>query len=183
LVPSPPVEPDPDGAREAGGLARRLWMLSRLEAVNVALVPGCVIVTVLSLGGVVGPWTVLGLVACSLVLTEGALYWWARYDELVRRDRGRLEWTIVLLDRAQRLNVVVLAVAALAQGGWLLARRSIDQDGVLGGALLALAVLEHINYFHVQLMHDTRADLRRLWRARRLRRSHLARDLDRHRRR
>ncbi|MER7128156.1 hypothetical protein ABT338_04230, partial [Streptosporangium saharense] len=46
-----------------------------------------------------------------------------------------------------------------------------------GPALWVFAVLEHVNYFHVQLMHDTRADLARLVRTRRLRRSHLARDL------
>jgi hypothetical protein len=37
-------------------------------------------------------------------------------------------------------------------------------------------VFEHVNYFHVQLMYDTRADVRRL-RASGLRRSHLAADL------
>lgn len=82
-----------------------------------------------------------------------------------------------LLDRAQRLNEVVLTSAAGALVVTFLATGSIDQDGVLGASLLVLAVLEHVNYFHVQLMHDTRSDLRRLWRSKRLRKSHLARDL------
>jgi hypothetical protein len=34
-----------------------------------------------------------------------------------------------------------------------------------------------VNYFHRQLMHDTRADMRRLLSTRRLRRSFLALDL------
>jgi hypothetical protein len=156
-------------------------MLSRLEALNVVLLPGCVVVTVLALGGTVGPGTILGLLACSLVLAEGALYWWARHDALVLRDPRLLRRAIPRLDRAQRLNVLALSVVALAGGLCCLTRRSVDQDVVLGAALLGLAVLEHVNYFHVQLMHDTRADLRRLWRTKRLRRSHLARDLHRHR--
>jgi hypothetical protein len=38
-------------------------------------------------------------------------------------------------------------------------------------------VLEHVNYFHIQLMHDTSNDVRRLLR-RGFRRSSLARNLD-----
>ena len=38
-------------------------------------------------------------------------------------------------------------------------------------------MLEHINYYHYQLMHDTVRDLAYLWQHRRLRRSPLTRDL------
>jgi len=53
--------------------------------------------------------------------------------------------------------------------------------GVVARRMLTLAVLEYINYFVVQLSHETRADLRRLVRTRRLHPSHLAIDLRRHR--
>jgi hypothetical protein len=46
-----------------------------------------------------------------------------------------------------------------------------------GLGLWLFALLEHVNYFHVQLSHQTRADLARLVRTRRLRRSHLSRDM------
>jgi hypothetical protein len=45
-----------------------------------------------------------------------------------------------------------------------------------GLGFAVFAVLEHVNSFHVQLMHDTAADLRRL-RTTGLHASHLARDL------
>jgi hypothetical protein len=48
-----------------------------------------------------------------------------------------------------------------------------------GLAFYALAWLEYVNYFHRQLAYDTVADLRRLRRTRRWRRSPLARDLHR----
>jgi hypothetical protein len=48
---------------------------------------------------------------------------------------------------------------------------------VPGLLLYGLAVAEYVNYFHWQLMHDTRADLRRLLRTGRLQRSHLYADL------
>ncbi|MEV4892856.1 hypothetical protein AB0K48_26090 [Nonomuraea sp. NPDC055795] len=46
-----------------------------------------------------------------------------------------------------------------------------------GVALWVFALLEDVNFFHLQLMHDTRADLAHLMMTRRLRRSHLALDL------
>ncbi|CAM3598201.1 hypothetical protein NOGI109294_04620 [Nocardiopsis gilva] len=48
-----------------------------------------------------------------------------------------------------------------------------------GAGLWTFAVLEQINYFHIQLSHDNRADITRLLRTRRLPRPHLARDLER----
>ena len=60
----------------------------------------------------------------------------------------------------RRLNPVLLAVAlpvlvaALVDGP--------ADEAVAGLAFWLLAVLEHINYFHTQLMYDNAADLRRL---------------------
>jgi hypothetical protein len=56
-------------------------------------------------------------------------------------------------------------------------------QAVPGLCFAALAVAEHVNYFHRQLMYDNAADLRWLVRHRRLRRSHLAVDLGHDRRR
>lgn len=72
----------------------------------------------------------------------------------------------------------VLAVGALAWVSSLLSGAA-GVDLVVGALLWLLAVAEHVNYHHVQLMHDTRADWRRLRRTRHLRRSFLAADLDR----
>jgi hypothetical protein len=60
-------------------------------------------------------------------------------------------------------------------GFWFV--RKPDFTTAPGVVLVALAVAEHVNYFYRQLMHDTRADLRRLWRTRRLHPSHLNIDL------
>ena len=49
---------------------------------------------------------------------------------------------------------------------------------IVWASLLALfAGLEHINYYHRQLMYDNAQDLQWLLRHRRLRRAHLAEDL------
>jgi hypothetical protein len=106
---------------------------------------------------------------------------WTRRDDAVA-------WQI-------RLPALVMVSVVLAQGTlyWHLELRS-ARDGAplppwLGGAFralralsatgLALAALEHVDYYHLQLEHDTAADWAYLRRHRRLRRAALAVDLDR----
>ncbi len=69
-----------------------------------------------------------------------------------------------------------LLAAGIALTGWAVVTAP-GRATLLGVGFALFAGLEHLNYFHIQLMHDTRNDLRRLWSGG-LRRSHLARDLD-----
>lgn len=126
--------------------------------------------------GVIGlPLTmanVVGFALFVLLLLEGAWYWTAKVRQIAApgsclRGAGALALA--------RVGNVAVLVAGLLLIGWA----AVAEPGAgswpgLGFALFA--VLEHVNYFHVQLMYDTTADLRYL-RAHGLRRAHLARDL------
>ena len=79
------------------------------------------------------------------------------------------------LRRPARLANPVLLTAGLAVTGYAVVSDP-GRHTWPGLAFAVFAVFEHINYFAVQLMHDTITDLRRLRRVG-LRRSHLARDL------
>lgn len=169
-------EPVPDEVRtRALARLRYLWTF---EAGNAVLLPAIAVYLVRSSGAGVGLATVSGALLSSVLLLEGAAYWFVKRRQL--RD-GRADETLP----HQRLFAAVRAVgpAVLAVGvlGWLVpAARAAALADVLAGALLwLLAVAEYVNYHHVQLMHDTRADWRRLLRTRRLRRSFMAADLDR----
>jgi len=152
-------------------------MLWTLEAVNAVLMPAVVGGLVLTGGGSLGPAFASGALLCAGLLVLGALYWRAKLAQLRRRAP-------VLPHRrtfARAKPVAALAVVVTGQGCALapLLGETLA-GGVAGGAVLwALGALEYVNYFHRQLMHDTRADLRRLWATRRLRRSFLALDLER----
>ncbi|WP_067168519.1 hypothetical protein [Microtetraspora niveoalba] len=131
--------------------------------------------------GLVGlPTTAPNLVGFALVaalLVQGALYWAAKLRQL--RERGALPG--VRAFQIARATDVPVLVAGLTFTGCAVAAD--PGRGSWPGLLFALfAVLEYVNYFHVQLMHDTAADLRRLLTTG-PRRSHLARDLARRRRR
>ncbi|MFI5914198.1 hypothetical protein [Dactylosporangium sp. NPDC051541] len=111
---------------------------------------------------------VLGMTLIALFLLIGAAYWALKYAQLAARHRHPAGMHVF-----RALNW--LGVAALAAGAVV-----IGLDPTLPAVLFWLfALLEYVNYFHVQLMHDTRADLRRLARTGRPHRSHLRRDLQR----
>ncbi|WP_017594942.1 hypothetical protein [Nocardiopsis potens] len=122
----------------------------------------------------------VGLGLLFLVLAEGGAYWWAKRRQLVRGlplPPGMPVFAVL-----KRVNLALLAAGAAA----IAAAPLLGDTGTRfwpGVLLWLFAVVEQVNYFHVQLSHDNRADLARLLRTRRLHRSHLARDLDRARRR
>lgn len=155
-------------ARDA--VRRRTRSLAVLEAANVLLLPVALLV-LLEMPASAG--NVAGLALTLTILVEGSAYWALKYRQLTRRDRapaglGIFRWL-------GRLNVVALGVGLIIVIAGVVA--SPGTRSWPGLALWAFAVAEHVNYFHVQLMHDTRADITRLLRNRRLRTASLARDL------
>ncbi|MFF4989374.1 hypothetical protein ACFY19_19440 [Streptosporangium saharense] len=150
---------------------RRLRTLAILEWVNIPLI-SWVLVGVLGMPPT--PANLTGLLLVLVVLAEGGAYWWLKFAQLTSRSpvpRGMGAYRVLA-----RVNLALLAGGAVVVGASLAGGASGARVWP-GLALWVFAVLEHVNYFHVQLMHDTRADLARLVRTRRLHRSHLARDL------
>lgn len=148
---------------------QRIRSLAVLELVNVPLQTGIWF-------GLVGvPVTVANLVGFglfALLLVQGAAYWAAKTRQL--RAHARHPEGLRALRAARAVDPGLLAAGLLFTGfavaagpGWA---------SWPGFGFAAFAVLEYVNYFHVQLMHDTAADLKRLGRVG-FRRSHLARDL------
>ena len=155
----------------------RLRNLRNLEAFNVLLFWG---LFAWSWRGAGWPstWGVraYALLIVSVILVEGACYWHLKLESLSTR-RPLPGWFARTFTRLGRLNLALVALAAPV--ALLLYRLGLSSstDLILGLLLLIFAVLEHINYFHLQLMHDNRNDLAYLRRHRRLRRSPLAQDL------
>jgi len=120
-----------------------------------------------------------GLGLLLILLAEGGAYWWVKARQLAR-DRP-LPAGMPVFAALKRANLVPFAAGAAAIAAALAGGETGTR--VWPGVFLWLfALVEQVNYFHVQLSHDNRADLSRLLRTRRLHRSHLARDLERARR-
>ena len=114
----------------------------------------------------------------AALLVAGGWYWHLKL-RAITGDREPLRRALGPLGVIGRLAVAVLAAGTvLAIASWVTGTGN-PADRVWATGLVAFGWLEYVNYFQWQLMHDTRADLRRLAHDRRLRRSMLRRDLDR----
>jgi hypothetical protein len=156
-------------ARHDGSwVLRRVRSLAILELVNIPLQ------AVIWFGLIhlpVTPVNATGFALFALLLLEGAGYWLAKGRRIA--TGGPLPG-LAAFRLAHRLNPVVLA-AGLVVTTWGVAVN--PAAATIPGLVFAVfAVLEHINYFHRQLMYDNATDLRYLA-THGLRRAHLARDL------
>ncbi|MGW0436818.1 hypothetical protein ACWDV4_30270 [Micromonospora sp. NPDC003197] len=148
---------------------RRLRSLATMELINIP-VQGVVWFVVTGLPATLP--NLLGFLLFGVLLVEGAGYWLAKLHQMRTRRRGLPGARIF---RAARVVNLPLLAICLAVTGYA-AITEPGRNSWLGLGFALFATLEHLNYFHVQLMHDTKADLRRLWRVG-LRPSHLSRDI------
>lgn len=117
------------------------------------------------------------LLVCVLLIV-GALFWFLKarsiegsqrlYQPATRRFFRACKW---VFGAALAISLVFLLQALV----W---RRASVAELVVGGGCFALAALEYVNYYFVQLSYDNRADLAYLWRHRRLKRATMVRELD-----
>ncbi|MEV0643882.1 hypothetical protein AB0I28_01330 [Phytomonospora sp. NPDC050363] len=150
---------------------RRLRSLATLELVNIPLQAWVWF-------GVAGfppsAANVVGFALVAILLLQGTGYWVAKLRQL---SAGRRRLPGVAVFRLLRVANPPLLFAGTVLAVWSTVGTP-GRSSIPGLAFALFAWLEYVNYFHVQLMYDNRADLRRL-RARGLVRASLARDLDR----
>jgi hypothetical protein len=166
-------------SQEPRRLHRRLASLRTLEWINIGWLAFVLLWWIPTGQGAAVPastWQrTVAYVPAAALLVVGGWYWHRKLQQL--RDGRPLDAALPLLDRADRLGrVVLLGMTAAMAVSWLTATGA-TTDRAWASVLLVFAWAEFVNYFRLQLMHDTRSDLARLRRTRRLRRSWLASDL------
>ena len=115
------------------------------------------------------------LALISYILLQGVLYWHLKLQSVVRRQPLPAYFQPVYRFFKYANFLAIAAVAAFIAATNDATASTADLMWSYG--LLALAVLEHINYFHYQLMYDTRAAFAYLRRNGRLRKAALGLDL------
>jgi hypothetical protein len=118
------------------------------------------------------PANLAGFGVFAVLLVQGSAYWTLKVKQLRRRQARVAGLSLFRLLRFVNLPLLAAALAVTVAQSLTAPGRS----SWLGLGLALFGTLEYVNYFHVQLMYDTRADLRRLF-STGFRRSHLARDL------
>ncbi|MEY4117566.1 MAG: hypothetical protein RLZZ116_894 [Planctomycetota bacterium] len=159
---------------------RRLNTYWKIEAGNVVLIPALAVYLVLRSGGKVSTALVLSGLACSFLLVIGTVVLRMMLCRARGEARANADW-IPLLDRMRWPAIGLCVAAAIANGAdWISGNAELSVQFVAPAVLLLLAVLEYINYYHVQLQHfDHAPDWQRLVSGRGFRRSHLAREIER----
>lgn len=167
------------GEERRDRLLRRLTWLRNLEWANVPLLAAALLWWLPAAGDVAIPrdtWLrTAAYVPVAALLGVGGWYWHRKLLQL--RGERSIDDALVVLDRWDRWVPWLLSLCggALVLTAWTGAGAVTDRWWAAG--LVVFAGAEYVNYFRIQLMHDTRSDLQRLRRTRRLRRSWLASDL------
>lgn len=157
-------------------LGNRFNYLRAMEALAAVLLP---IIFVLdwrkSTTGVHWPLGLSALFSVSYLLMQGALYWQLKHRALsasapLPRYFGRLFSAFKVSNLVLFGGIALGFALQLVRNGW-----AISLAWPLG--IFLFAILEHINYYHYQLMYDTPSSARFVLRNRRLRKSALGVDL------
>lgn len=120
-----------------------------------------------------------GMLVCILILNQGQLYWKVKLDRLMKVPVDEKKYLGYFRD-SRRINIILIALMPLVLLiqlmilNWAFLTIKAFYLGVLANIF---AILEYINYYHVQLMIDNKHDLAYLARNKKLKRASLAKDL------
>jgi membrane-anchored protein YejM (alkaline phosphatase superfamily) len=123
---------------------------------------------------------VYGLLVCIVILLQGQHYWKLKLHRLSGKPFNQVK-QLQLFRKSEWANMILIGLMPLVLllqlyfAGW-----GIKPDNQMFWAVWAnaFAVLEHINYYHRQLMVDNGADLRYLLTNKRLKIASLRKDLE-----
>lgn len=120
-----------------------------------------------------------GLLMMSFILLQGTYYWWKKLSVLEDKHifQNRTLNRFEKFKHKNKVGIALIPIVLLVQ--WFISGQSLGSDNLIGWAMIAnvFAVLEHINYYHMQLMYDNRYDLRYLLRHKKLKEASLRKDL------
>lgn len=122
---------------------------------------------------------IYGLLVCIYILHQGQKYWHLKLKRLTNIPFDQ-DANIQYFKNAKRNNIILIALMPLMfflqwyQGHW-----SFNKDHLLLWAIFTnvFAILEHINYYYVQLSYDNTSDITYLKKHRKLKKASLAKDI------
>ncbi|MEQ8547164.1 MAG: hypothetical protein RIC03_04610 [Cyclobacteriaceae bacterium] len=120
-----------------------------------------------------------GLIICIVILYQGQLYWKLKLNRLTGKNVNQ-EKNIRFFSKSKRLNWLLISLMPLVFLSQLYIQSwNFEDNDMLRWGILAnvFAILEHVNYYHIQLMIDNKYDVEYLLKNRRLKQASLAKDL------
>lgn len=124
-------------------------------------------------------WFIYGMSVCIVVLYQGQKYWQLKLWRLEGKPFSQVK-NLRFFKKAKRINFLLIAGMPLVLAVQLLiADWAVTDFDLLLWSLAAnlFAVLEHVNYYHTQLMVDNTADVAYILRNKKFKTASLAKDL------
>jgi len=120
-----------------------------------------------------------GLIVCIVILYQGQLYWKLKLKILTGKKINQAN-NIRFFKRSKRLNwlLILLMLPVLLFQLYIHQWNFKSNDMLLWGVLAnVFGILEHINYYYIQLMIDNKYDIEYLLKNKRLKKASLAKDI------
>lgn len=158
---------------------RNYYLLERLH--TVCTFPCLIIYSILENNFVDIVLLLYGLFICNFILAQGQHYWKLKFYVLSNRDFDQ-QCNIRFFLIAKKINIALISAIPLIAFiqmylyGWAINSHNIN---IVVLSILAniFAILEHINYYNVQLMIDKKSDFQYLLRNKRFKVASLKSDL------
>jgi len=122
---------------------------------------------------------IYGLVVCIVILYQGQHYWKLKLNRLTGKNINQ-KYSILFFKKSKRLNWLLVSLMLPTLLIQLYVQKwNFETNEMLYWGILAnvFALLEHINYYYIQLMFDNKYDIEYLITNKRLKKASLAKDL------
>ncbi|MGM0890775.1 MAG: general stress protein [Bacillota bacterium] len=125
-------------------------------------------------------WT--SFLLLEFILLQGTIYWYKKWNRLRKVNTPITPiQTVKQLRRFKKINIILIAISILAFAidfsKWY---PSLPVLGLsIAGFICIFAVLEYINYFHIQLSYDNISDIKYLMKTKRLKQACISKDFKR----
>ncbi|WP_338450592.1 general stress protein [Niallia oryzisoli] len=115
----------------------------------------------------------------EFLLIQGSFYWYSKWRRLKREKISVTPMNVVqLLWKLKKWNIGLISLTSVAfVADFMRWSPTLPIGGLsLSCFIYIFAILEYINYFHIQLSYDNRSDIEYLRKTKRLKKSSLNRD-------
>ncbi|QQX76822.1 MULTISPECIES: hypothetical protein [Aequorivita] len=124
-------------------------------------------------------WFLYGMMVCIFILYQGQKYWQLKLWRLVGKPFSQVK-NLKFFKKAKRINfLLIMGMPVILVVQLLIVNWSVADFEILLWSFAAnlFAILEHINYYHTQLMIDNTSDIAFIFRNKKLKTASLAKDL------
>lgn len=118
----------------------------------------------------------------EFLLVQGSVYWHAKWKRLKKENKSVTPVSLVKrLKKLKKCNIGLMIVSPIIfVFDFFKWYPSLPLGGLsLSGFIYIFAILEYINYFHIQLSYDNLSDIKYLIKSKRLKQACLSKDFER----